>query len=124
LRCPRVALGQTAFEQSWVCPGGRAGEPLRNLYKPWGRICGAAGAAGVAAVRPHDIRHSYVSVATAGGESLVVAGAIVGHSSADMTARYSHLSDDPVRAAADRISSAIAAAMSGADPAQVVTMSR
>jgi hypothetical protein len=70
-------------------------------------------------VRPHDLRHGYVSIGAVGGESLVVIGAIVGHSAAGMTERYAHLSDDPVRAAADRISTAIAAAMSGADPAPV-----
>lgn len=70
-------------------------------------------------MRPHDLRHGYVSIGAVGGESLVVIGAIVGHSAAGMTERYAHLSDDPVRAAADRISSAIAAAMSGVDPAPV-----
>jgi integrase len=92
LGAPALQLLVEAERQGqWVCPGGRAGEPLKNIYKPWGRICKAAGVAGV---RPHDLRHSYVSVATAGGESLVVVGAIVGHSSADMTERYSHFSDD------------------------------
>lgn len=109
-------LAKAAQQGPWVCPGGRAGEPLKNLYKPWGRICKAAGLAGV---RPHDLRHGYVSIGAVGGESLVVIGAIVGHSAAGMTERYAHLSDDPVRAAADRISSAIAAAMSGVDPAPV-----
>jgi len=100
----------------WVCPGGRRGEPLKNLYKPWGRICRAAGITGV---RPHDMRHSYVSAGTAGGESLVIVGAIVGHSAAGMTERYAHLSDDPVRAAADRISSAISAAMAAPGTAEL-----
>ena len=109
-------LAEAAQQGPWVCPGGRAGEPLKNLYKPWGRICKAAGVAGV---RPHDLRHGYVSIGAVGGESLVVIGAIVGHSAAGMTERYAHLSDDPVRAAADRISSAIAAAMSGGDLAPV-----
>jgi hypothetical protein len=33
-----------------------------------------------------------------------------------MTARYAHLSDDPMRAAADRISSRIAKSLAGLDP--------
>lgn len=111
-------LVEAEREGPWVCPGGRAGQPLKNLYKPWGRICKAAGVAGV---RPHDLRHSYVSVGAVGGESLIVVGAIVGHSSASMTERYAHLSDDPVRAAADRISSAISAALNGT-AAEVVTI--
>ena len=93
-------LVEAKREGPWVCPGGRAGQPLKNLYKPWGRICKAAGVAGV---RPHDLRHSYVSVGAVGGESLIVVGAIVGHSATSMTERYAHLSDDPVRAAAERL---------------------
>jgi len=58
-------LAEAERQAQWVCPGGRAGEPLKNLYKPWGRICKAASVAGV---RPHDLRHSYVSAGTAGGE--------------------------------------------------------
>jgi integrase len=114
-------LAEAERQGSWVCPGGRAGQPLRNLYKPWGRVSKAAGVAGV---RPHDLRHSYVSVGTAGGESLALVGAIVGHSTMGMTERYAHLSNDPVRAAADRISAAIAAAMGGTDPAQVLAINR
>jgi hypothetical protein len=60
-----------------------------------------------------------VSIGMVGGESLLVIGAIIGHSAAGMTERYAHLSDDPVRAAADRISSAIATALSGVDSAPV-----
>jgi hypothetical protein len=33
-----------------------------------------------------DLRHGYVSIGAVGGESLVVIGAIVGHSAAGMTA--------------------------------------
>jgi integrase len=105
----------------WVCPGGRRGESIKNLYKPWGRICRAAGVTGV---RPHDMRHSYVSAGASGGESLVIVGAIVGHSAAGMTERYAHLSDDPVRAAADRISSQISAAMNQTKIAPVAPAAR
>jgi integrase len=120
LGAPALQLLTTADRSGpWVCPGGRAGEPLKNLYKPWGRICQAAGITGV---RPHDMRHSYVSAGAAEGESLVIVGAIVGHSAASMTERYAHLSDDPVRAAADRISSAISAAMSSSEGAEVRPM--
>jgi integrase len=122
LGAPALQLLATANRSGpWVCPGGRPGQPLKNLYKPLGRICRAAGITGV---RPHDMRHSYVSAAAAGGESLVIVGAIVGHSAASMTERYTHLSDDPVRAAADRISTAISAAMSCSEAAEVRPMAR
>jgi integrase len=125
LGAPALQLLATAERRSpWVCPGGRrreGGEPLKNLYKSWGRLCKAAGIGGV---RPHDLRHSYVSVGAGGGESLAIVGAIVGHSTTGMTERYAHLSDDPVRAAADRISSAIAAAMDSGETANVLTLTR
>lgn len=109
-------LAEAERSGPWVCPGSRPGQPLKNLYKPWGRICQRATVAGV---RPHDMRHSYVSVGASGGESLVIVGAIVGHSATSMTERYAHLSDNPVRAAADRISSSIAAVMSASEDAEV-----
>ena len=62
-------------------------------------------------VRLHDLRHSFASVAAAGGDSLVVIGKLLGHRNASTTHRYAHLAADPVRAAADRIAETIAASM-------------
>lgn len=55
----------------------------------------------------------------AGGESLFVIGKVLGHANASMTERYAH-ADDPVRAAADRISGRIATSLrhAGADDAR------
>lgn len=65
-------------------------------------------------VRVHDLRHSFASEGVAGGLSLPLIGALLGHKDPKTTLRYAHLGDTPVKAAADRISSAIQAAM---DPA-------
>jgi integrase len=62
-------------------------------------------------VHLHDLRHSFASVAVAGGDSLPVIGALLGHTQPATTARYAHLSDDPLRAAAERTAATIAAAM-------------
>jgi len=43
--------------------------------------------------------------------SLNIIGGLLGHKQTQTTSRYAHLADDPLRAAADRISSTIAAAM-------------
>lgn len=76
-------------------------------------------------VRLHDLRHTYASLAAAGGLSLPVIGAILGHRDVKTTAQYAHLADDPVRAAADRIAEAAAAAMDGrADGAEPVRFRR
>jgi hypothetical protein len=57
-------------------------------------------------------RHSFASVGAAGGLSLPIIGALLGHKHATTTARYAHLSADPLRAANDAVGARIAAAMS------------
>jgi integrase len=69
--------------------------------------------AGLDGLRIHDLRHSFAAVGAMGGDSLLIIGAILGHRNASTTQRYAHLSDDPVRAAADRISSRIDASLGG-----------
>ena len=64
-------------------------------------------------VRLNDLRHSFASVAASGGESLVIIGALLGHRQPTTTARYAHLSNDPVRDAADRIAERIASGLEG-----------
>ena len=48
-----------------------------------------------------------------------VAGPILGHRNQTTTARYAHLSDDPLRLAAGRISGEIAASLNGRPAAEV-----
>lgn len=57
--------------------------------------------------RPYDLRHSFASAGAAGGISLQIIGALLGHSSTKTTTRYAHLSDDPLRAATARIGASI-----------------
>ena len=63
--------------------------------------------------RVYDLRHTHASIAAAAGMSLLIIGKLLGHSNAATTARYSHLHDDPVRAAADRVGAVIGNAMNG-----------
>lgn len=92
----------------FVICGEKPGAHLVNLEKPWRRIRKAAG---LDDVRLHDLRHSYASVAVAGGMSLPMIGALLGHSQPQTTARYAHLSADPLRAANDAVGQRIGAAM-------------
>jgi len=64
-------------------------------------------------VRLHDLRHSFASVAVAGGDSLYLVGKVLGHSAARTTEKYAHVHDDPLRAVADRAARRIAAALDG-----------
>jgi integrase len=53
---------------------------------------------------------------------LGVVGKLLGHASPATTARYSHLADDPVRRAGERIAAEIAAKMGDADIGKVVPL--
>ena len=68
---------------------------------------------GLADVRIHDLRHSFASGAVALGESLPMIGKLLGHTQVQTTARYAHLAADPVKAAAERVSTSIAALVGG-----------
>lgn len=57
--------------------------------------------------RIHDLRHTYASLLASAGLSLPIIGALLGHSQPATTARYSHLMDDPLRAATERVGSIV-----------------
>lgn len=105
----------------YVIPGRKKGQPLADLKRPWNRIRRAAGLEGV---RLHDLRHSFASVGAMGGVPLQIVGQLLGHSNMATTERYSHLANDPVKAANDAIGQQIAAAMnSNKETAEVISLS-
>ena len=79
---------------SYVFVGGVEGEPYRQVQKVWSKVRGRAG---LDDVRLHDLRHSFASVAVAGGASLPILGKALGHTQVATTGRYAHLADNPVR---------------------------
>jgi integrase len=82
-----------------VFPGTGNGPP--DLRYAWRALCKTAGLVGV---RIHDLRHSFASDLVNSASSLPVIGALLGHTSPAVTARYSHLQDAALRAAVNRIS--------------------
>jgi site-specific recombinase XerD len=54
-------------------------------------------------LRIHDLRHSFASFAVADGASLFLIGKLLGHANARTTERYAHLSNDPLKDAANQI---------------------
>jgi integrase len=68
-------------------------------------------------VRLHDLRHTFASFGVAGGLSLPMIAAILGHRDVKTTQQYAHLADSPVKAAADRTAAAIERAMAGGSEA-------
>ena len=101
-------------ESGWVIEGAKPDAHLVNLKKPWYRIRKAAS---LEDVRIHDLRHSYASVAAGLGEGLHVIGKLLGHSQAQTTHRYAHLAVDPIKAANERVGSALAGMMKGSGAA-------
>jgi integrase len=94
----------------FVVVGGREGRPLTlsGLEQVWQVVRAKAG---LEDVRLHDLRHSFASAAVAGGASLPMVGALLGHTTAETTKRYAHLAGDPLAAASKSIGRAIASAM-------------
>jgi len=59
--------------------------------------------AGLDGVRIHDLRHSFASFALADGASLAMIGRALGHANSRATERYAKLTDDPLRALAEKV---------------------
>lgn len=111
LNAPARALLQAlprVEENPRVIPGTRVESASAAIDNVWPNVRKASGLEGV---RLHDLRHSFASVGAAGGLSLPIIGALLGHKHATTTARYAHLSADPLRAANDAVGAKIAAAM-------------
>ncbi|MBF0428315.1 MAG: site-specific integrase [Magnetococcales bacterium] len=105
----------------YVFTGEKEGMALVGVPKVWEKVRNLAG---LSDVTLHGLRHAFASVGVNAGLSLPVVGALLGHSSESMTARYGHLASDPIRQAADRISGTIAAALNGTSKAEVVPIAR
>lgn len=91
----------------YVLPGAGLQKPFIGIQRPWRRIRSRAS---LPALRLHDLRHGFASLAVASGESMKLIGAALGHRQSSTTDRYAHLSTDPVRAMVDRTAAKIAAA--------------
>jgi integrase len=99
-----------AHGNDWVFPGRVPGEHRVNVKDAWADICRAASIAGL---RIHDLRHSYASALAGDGASLLIIGALLGHTQTQTTQRYAHLLDDPLRQATNRVGAIITKARNG-----------
>jgi integrase len=102
-----VLEGQAPLpDNPWVFPSDKkTGQPIHDVKGPWARIRARAG---LADVRLHDLRHNFAATGAAGGLSLHQIGQLLGHRSPRTTARYSDLTDDPARRAAEQVGEALA----------------
>lgn len=67
--------------------------------------------AGLANLRLHDLRHSFASLAVGAGASLYDVQTLLGHSSPNMTQRYSHLADERLKQVSNRVDAAVSNAL-------------
>lgn len=74
--------------------------PVIGVSRAWQRTRKEAG---LPDVRIHDLRHSFASFAAAQGASLIMIGKALGHTQPSTTARYAHLSHDPIRELSDGV---------------------
>jgi integrase len=87
---------------------GRTPDKARaDLNRPWSAVRRDAKLEGV---RLYDLRHSFASVGAGASLGLPIVGKLLGHSQPATTNRYAHLDADPLRRAANEISTSIAAA--------------
>jgi integrase len=77
-------------------------QALVNVAKPWKRIKTAANLPNH--FRIHDLRHTFASWGVSHGIDLYHIQALLGHSSSQMTQRYSHLAEDGIKASVKQIS--------------------
>jgi integrase len=80
---------------------GSLGAPLCDVRRTWKAVCKKAG---LSEVRIHDLRHTFASLLASSGQSLLVVGELLGHSTPQTTKRYANLYDDSLRAAAESVS--------------------
>ncbi|EQB32262.1 hypothetical protein M529_10695 [Sphingobium ummariense RL-3] len=126
----REKVGKDA---EYVFPSRGGSGHREEIKKAWREVCVAAGIVTVETVkvgdeektvvkpsaRVHDLRHTYASVLASAGLSLPIIGALLGHSQPATTARYSHLMDDPLRQATERVGAIV---MPAGESAEVVPM--
>lgn len=79
----------------------QTGKPYTTIGKVFNRIRKKAN---LPNLRIHDLRHNYASMLINGGRTLYEVQKILGHSSPSVTERYSHLSSETSRAAANTAS--------------------
>jgi len=106
LRHIRAGSGESVY----VFPGRNPGEPLKEIKRFWSSVCARAN---LADFRLHDVRHTYASILASAGLSLPVIGALLGHTQPNTTARYSHLFDEPLREATERVHTVLNGAIEG-----------
>jgi integrase len=103
----------------WVFPSDRGDGHFVGLPRVLDRICARAK---LDEVTVHTLRHSFGAAAAELGFSVLTIAGLLGHSVPGVTARYAHVPDSALLAAADRVAAHIAAALDGIPTAEVASL--
>ena len=113
-----VHLGQPAVEilrktervekNPWVIVGTKPNARLTDLQPFWQRVRARAG---LKDVRIHDLRHTFASTAVASGQGLPMIGKLLGHTQVQTSARYAHLTADPIKQAVESVAASLHSAL-------------
>jgi integrase len=107
IRAAQIMASRERVVREFVFAGPDGTGHRQEFKNGWTAICKAAGITGM---RVHDLRHTFASLLVSEGASLPLIGALLGHSNPVTTARYAHLLQDPLRAAATKVGDIISAA--------------
>jgi integrase len=106
-------------EPRFVFPADRGDGHFVGLPRVLARMCARAGLAGVTV---HVLRHSFAAAAAEMGFSELTIAGLLGHSVPGVTARYAHVPDRALVAAADQVSKRIDRALAGEAGAEVIEL--
>jgi len=120
-------IGKTATEflasqsrtqnQEWIFPATSGEGHFIGLPRIFYALCKRANLEDASI---HTLRHSFASTAAGLGYSELTIAGLLGHSLSGITARYAHMPDKALIAAADKISERILAALNGKADAEIV----
>jgi len=105
--------------QRFVFPAGRGEGHFIGLPRVLARACRRAS---LSAVTVHVLRHSFAATAAEMGFSELTIAGLLGHSVPGATARYAHVPDRALLAAADQVAGRIAAALDCEAVAEVIEL--
>jgi integrase len=105
----------------WIFPAARGGGHFIGLPRVLARLCDHAR---LEDVTLHTLRHSFAAMAAELGFSELTIAGLLGHAVPGVTARYAHVPDTALVAAADHVSARMAAALDGRAQAEIVPLRR
>ena len=88
----------------YVFPSVKINDYYKGIPKIWNEVRKRAK---IEDCRLHDLRHNFASIAASSGASLPMIGALLGHTQAQTTARYAHLTQHSLHALAEQVSERI-----------------